>query len=43
MQPAADLDPAQALHSERVRALIAGQIADAGGWISFERYMDLAL
>jgi len=30
-------------HTERVRALIAGEIAASGGWISFERYMDLAL
>jgi SAM-dependent MidA family methyltransferase len=30
-------------HTERVRQLIAGEIAAAGGWISFERYMDLAL
>ncbi len=43
MQPAADLDPAQMQHTERVRAVIAEQIAGAGGWISFERYMDLAL
>ena len=43
VQPAADLDPAQVQHTERVRAVIAEQIAGAGGWISFERYMDLAL
>lgn len=43
VQPAADLDPAQMQHTERVRAVIAEQIAGAGGWISFERYMDLAL
>jgi len=30
-------------HTERVRDRIAGEIASAGGWISFERYMDLAL
>jgi SAM-dependent MidA family methyltransferase len=30
-------------HSVRVRQSIAREIAAAGGWISFERYMDLAL
>src|ERR1700736_1412507 len=30
-------------HTERVGALVAEEIAAAGGWISFERYMDLAL
>jgi SAM-dependent MidA family methyltransferase len=30
-------------HTLRVRESIARQIAAAGGWISFERYMDLAL
>jgi SAM-dependent MidA family methyltransferase len=30
-------------HSVRVRESIAREIAAAGGWISFERYMDLAL
>jgi SAM-dependent MidA family methyltransferase len=30
-------------HTERVREFIAGDIAAAGGWVSFERYMDLAL
>ena len=30
-------------HSLRVRESIAREIAAAGGWISFERYMDLAL
>jgi SAM-dependent MidA family methyltransferase len=30
-------------HTLRVRELIAREIAAAGGWISFERYMDLAL
>lgn len=30
-------------HSARLSALIAGEIAAAGGWISFARYMDLAL
>jgi SAM-dependent MidA family methyltransferase len=40
-------DPAlsadQAAHTERVRALLAQEIAAAGGWISFERYMEIAL
>lgn len=40
---AADLNPEEARHTERVRALIADEIAAAGGWISFERFMDLAL
>lgn len=30
-------------HVERVRARIAGEIGAMGGWIGFERYMDLAL
>jgi SAM-dependent MidA family methyltransferase len=30
-------------HSARLRALIAREIADAGAWISFARYMELAL
>jgi SAM-dependent MidA family methyltransferase len=30
-------------HSARLRHLIAGEIAAAGGWISFARYMELAL
>lgn len=30
-------------HSERVARLIAGEIAAAGGWLSFARYMELAL
>jgi SAM-dependent MidA family methyltransferase len=30
-------------HTLRVREAIAREIAAAGGWISFERYMDLAL
>src|ERR1700726_1744214 len=30
-------------HTERVREFIADDIAAAGGWVSFERYMDLAL
>ena len=30
-------------HSARVAALIRGEIERAGGWIGFDRYMDLAL
>src|SRR5450631_4280310 len=30
-------------HAQRVRAKISAEIATAGGWISFEHYMDLAL
>jgi SAM-dependent MidA family methyltransferase len=30
-------------HSERLRQLIAGEISAGGGWISFARYMELAL
>ncbi|MGB8337279.1 MAG: class I SAM-dependent methyltransferase, partial [Burkholderiales bacterium] len=30
-------------HSEKLAALIRSDIADRGGWISFERYMQLAL
>jgi SAM-dependent MidA family methyltransferase len=33
----------EARHAERVRQFIAADIAAAGGWISFERYMDLSL
>jgi SAM-dependent MidA family methyltransferase len=36
--------PAEALaHSERLTALIGEEIAGSGGWISFARYMELAL
>jgi SAM-dependent MidA family methyltransferase len=35
--------PEAAAHSERVRRHIADQIDAAGGWIGFDRYMDLAL
>lgn len=36
-------DEAAAEHSERARAHLAVEIAAAGGWLSFERFMDLAL
>jgi len=32
-----------AAHSDRLRRLIADRITDAGGWIPFDTYMDLAL
>jgi SAM-dependent MidA family methyltransferase len=35
--------PAAAEHSERLRRHIAGEIERSGGWIGFDRYMDLAL
>jgi SAM-dependent MidA family methyltransferase len=37
------LNEAEARHSARVHDLLAREIAAAGGWISFERFMDLAL
>ena len=38
-----DPDPDASLHSRRLQAHIADAIADAGGWISFARFMELAL
>jgi len=35
--------PEGGAHSERLRAHIAREISSAGGWIGFDRYMDLAL
>lgn len=35
--------PAALAHSARLRELIAGAITAGGGWISFARYMELAL
>jgi len=37
------LSQEEVLHTERVGRHIAGEIAAAGGWISFERYMESAL
>jgi SAM-dependent MidA family methyltransferase len=37
------LDTAEAEHSARARDHIKDQIAASGGWLSFERFMDLAL
>ena len=36
-------DPAAIEHSQRVTAHIAGEIQRAGGWIPFDRYMQLVL
>jgi len=38
-----ELDPAQSRHLLRVRAHLSACIAAAGGWLSFERFMDEAL
>jgi len=43
MQSEAALTSDERLHTLRVRAHIVAEIAACGGWISFERYMDLAL
>ncbi|HXY76273.1 MAG TPA: SAM-dependent methyltransferase [Steroidobacteraceae bacterium] len=37
------LSDAQAEHSRAVRALIGAELDARGGWLSFERFMDLAL
>jgi SAM-dependent MidA family methyltransferase len=37
------LSPEEQCHSEAVVALIQGELAAAGGWLSFERFMELAL
>jgi len=37
------LSTEELLHTQRVLRRVAGEIGDAGGWISFERYMDIAL
>jgi len=36
-------DPASAEHGARVAAFLRAAIKDAGGWLPFERWMDLAL
>jgi SAM-dependent MidA family methyltransferase len=38
-----ELDEAAAEHSRRMRDHLLDQISAAGGWLSFERFMDLAL
>jgi SAM-dependent MidA family methyltransferase len=37
------LTPEEERHSEALTGLIRAQLAAAGGWLSFERFMDLAL
>jgi len=39
----ASLTPEERSHGEAVAALIRAEIAAAGGWLSFERFMELAL
>lgn len=43
MTALADPGPDALAHSQRLTRHIAGAIADTGGWISFARYMELAL
>ncbi|HYL03080.1 MAG TPA: SAM-dependent methyltransferase [Steroidobacteraceae bacterium] len=37
------LSPEERRHSETIAALIRSELADRGGWLSFERFMELAL
>jgi SAM-dependent MidA family methyltransferase len=37
------LSAAEARHSRALTAVIAARVAEAGGWLSFERFMELAL
>ena len=37
------LSASELMHSRQVHEHLAGEIAAAGGWISFERYMEIAL
>jgi SAM-dependent MidA family methyltransferase len=39
----AELNADQLRHTERVREYVASEIEAGGGWISFERYMEIAL
>ena len=41
--PVPQLDATERAHCERVHALIAGEIAERGGWMPFMRFMELAL
>src|SRR5580692_8537567 len=43
LQPEITLNDAQADHCARMHACLEAQIAAAGGWLSFERFMDAAL
>jgi len=41
--PATELGDSESAHIERVRERIAAEIDAAGGWIGFDRYMEIAL
>src|ERR1700689_815662 len=43
MTPATELGLEERAHVERMRERIAAEIDAAGGWIGFDRYMELAL
>jgi SAM-dependent MidA family methyltransferase len=43
LQPEITLNDAQVDHCARMQACLEAQIAAAGGWLSFERFMDTAL
>ena len=43
MTPATELGDLERAHVERMRERIAAEIDAAGGWIGFDRYMELAL
>ena len=43
MTPAAHLEAEERAHVARMRERIAAEIDAAGGWIGFDRYMELAL
>ena len=43
LQPEITLNDAQVDHCARMHACLEAQIAAAGGWLSFERFMDTAL
>ncbi len=43
MRPDLALTADEARHTQRVREYLAAEIVRAGGWIDFERYMDIAL
>src|ERR1700721_1855187 len=43
LQPEISLNDVQMDHCSRMRACLEAQIAAAGGWLSFERFMDTAL
>src|SRR5271165_1811564 len=43
VRDAAALSVEEGLHTGRVAERLAAEIVEAGGWISFERYMEIAL